>query len=52
MKTLNCNHGENKMSKVAGIEFLNLSEMYQIRGGGDEEVKQPKPIDVYDTRED
>jgi len=50
MKTLNCNHGENKLSKVSGIEFLNISEMYQIRGGGDE-PPTTKPIDIYDTKE-
>ncbi len=51
MKTLRSASTKLSIAGINGIEELNYSEMYRIRGGYAEEKTKTKEIDVYDTRE-
>jgi hypothetical protein len=33
------------------VEFLNVTEMQQIRGGGDRVKPSSRPKDIFDTEE-
>ena len=49
MKIINCSLTDEIFRQMTGFEELTVSEMFKIRGGGDDKTKT-KEIDVYDTR--